>query len=291
MIKSVQGIYSPPAQHWVGDGFPVRTLFDYSRHGPRISPFLLLDHAGPAEFPAASGRRGVGAHPHRGFETVTIVYDGEVSHRDTTGAGGTIGPDEVQWMTAASGLLHEEFHSEAFTQRGGKLEMVQLWVNLPASHKMDEPRYQSLTRQMIPAVPLPNNAGLVRVIAGDYEGQVGAAQTHTPINVWDMRIKAEHNAYLELPQGHTLMVMVVRGSVNVGGSTVHAGQWVQMSRDGTSLNVQANTDATVLLLGGEPIQEPIAGQGPFVMNTREELSQAFGDFYARRFGHIASTTA
>lgn len=288
MNKLVQGIYSPPAQHWVGDGFPVRTLFDYNRHGQSISPFLLLDHAGPMQFEPTSvaKRRGVGAHPHRGFETVTIVYEGEVSHRDTSGAGGTIGPDEVQWMTAASGLLHEEFHSEAFTQRGGRLEMVQLWVNLPARHKMDAPRYQSLTRQSIPSVALPDQAGYVRVIAGNYGGREGAARTHTPINVWDVRLNAQHEAQLQLPPGHTLLVLVVRGAVAVQGRAVHAGQWVQLGREGSDLQLQASTDAAVLVLGGEPINEPIAGQGPFVMNTRQELAQAFGDFYSGRFGQI-----
>ena len=289
MHKSVQGIYSPPPQHWVGNGFPVRTLFDYNRYGARISPFLLLDHAGPVNFPASSEKQGVGAHPHRGFETVTIVYEGEVSHRDTSGAGGTIGPDEVQWMTAASGLLHEEFHSDAFAQRGGKLEMVQLWVNLPARHKMDAPRYQSLTRQSIPSIALPNQAGALRVIAGDYEGHAGAAITHTPINVWDVRLQAQSSVDLALPEGHTLLVMVVRGMVSINGQSAYNGQWLHLSRDGTSLSIDASTNAVLLVLSGEPINEPIAGQGPFVMNTREELSQAYGDFYAGRFGQMTTT--
>ena len=292
MHKSVQGIYSPPPQHWVGNGFPVRTLFDYNRYGARISPFLLLDHAGPvnfpANFPASSEKYGVGAHPHRGFETVTIVYEGEVSHRDTSGARGTIGPDEVQWMTAASGLLHEEFHSDAFAQRGGKLEMVQLWVNLPARHKMDAPRYQSLTRQSIPSIALPNQAGVLRVIAGDYEGHAGAAITHTPINVWDVRLQAQSSVDLALPEGHTLLVMVVRGMVSINGQSAYNGQWLHLSRDGTSLSIDASTNAVLLVLSGEPINEPIAGQGPFVMNTREELSQAYGDFYAGRFGQMTT---
>ncbi len=289
MHKSVQGIHSPPPQHWVGNGFPVRTLFDYNRYGARISPFLLLDHAGPVNFPASSEKQGVGAHPHRGFETVTIVYEGEVSHRDTSGAGGTIGPDEVQWMTAASGLLHEEFHSDAFAQRGGKLEMVQLWVNLPARHKMDAPRYQSLTRQSIPSIALPNQAGALRVIAGDYEGHAGAAITHTPINVWDVRLQAQSSVDLALPEGHTLLVMVVRGMVSINGQSAYNGQWLHLSRDGTSLSIDASTNAVLLVLSGEPINEPIAGQGPFVMNTREELSQAYGDFYAGRFGQMTTT--
>ena len=286
MNKTVQGIYSPPTAHWVGNGFPVRTLFDYNRHGPRISPFLMLDHAGPAQFDPSEVRHGVGAHPHRGFETVTIVYEGEVSHRDTSGAGGTIGPGEVQWMSAASGLLHEEYHSEAFTRRGGLLEMVQLWVNLPAAHKMDAPRYQALTQAHIPEIALPDAAGTVRVIAGDYEGHTGAALTHTPMNVWDVRLNRGAEVDWQLPAGHTLMMMVVRGTVQVNGQELHTGQLAQMSRDGESVQLSARTDAIVLVLGGEPIHEPVAGQGPFVMNTRQELAQAFDDFYAGRFGQM-----
>lgn len=286
MSKTVQGIYSPPMAHWVGNGFPVRTLFDYNRHGPRISPFLMLDHAGPARFEPSEVRHGVGAHPHRGFETVTIVYEGEVSHRDTSGAGGTIGPDEVQWMTAASGLLHEEYHSEDFTRRGGRLEMVQLWVNLPAAHKMDAPRYQALTQANIPEIALPEAAGMVRVIAGDYQGHAGAALTHTPINVWDVRLNRGAEVDFELPVGHTLMVLTVRGAVEVNGQQLVNGQLAQMSRDGAGIQLSASTDAVVLILGGEPIQEPVAGQGPFVMNNRQELAQAFDDFYAGRFGQM-----
>lgn len=275
--------------HWVGNGFPVRTLFDYQRHGPRISPFLMLDHAGPALFEASDVRHGVGPHPHRGFETVTIVYEGEVSHRDTSGAGGTIGPGEVQWMTAARGLLHEEYHSEDFTRRGGRLEMVQLWVNLPAAHKMNASRYQALTQANIPEVALPDGAGTVRVIAGDYESHAGAALTHTPMNVWDVRLQRGADVDLQLPAGHTLMVMVVRGAIEINGQQLLNGQLAQMSRDGEGVQLSASTDAMVLVLGGAPIPEPVAGQGPFVMNTREELAQAFDDFSAGRFGQMPAT--
>ena len=286
MHKSVQAIYMPPMSHWVGNGFPVRTLFDYQRHGPRISPFLMLDHAGPAQFEASDVRHGVGVHPHRGFETVTIVYEGEVSHRDSSGAGGTIGPGEVQWMTAGSGVLHEEYHSEAFSRRGGRLEMVQLWVNLPAAHKMDAPRYQALSHTNIPEIALPDAAGQVRVIAGDYEGHAGAAQTHTPMNVWDVRLHRGASVQLQLPEGHTLMVMAVRGAMQVQGQQLLNGQLAQLSRAGTALTLSADTDATVLILSGAPIEEPVAGQGPFVMNTLEELTQAFADFHAGHFGKM-----
>ncbi len=289
MRKTVQGLFTPPEPHWVGNGFPVRSLFSYTQHGAGISPFLLLDHAGPADFPAGTERRGVGAHPHRGFETVTIVYDGEVSHRDTTGAGGTIGPGEVQWMTAAGGLLHDEFHSEAFTRSGGRLEMVQLWVNLPARHKMDAPHYQALTRADIPEVALPQGAGMLRVIAGDYAGHAGAARTYTPINLWDLRLRRGGEVNLSLPEDHTAMLLVRQGSVRVEGDEAHAGQLLQLSRSGTGLALQALTDAELLLMGGEPIAEPVAGYGPFVMNTRAELTQAFEDFNAGKFGQMPAS--
>lgn len=287
MKRSVQSIHRPPAPHWVGNGFPVRTLFSYHLHGAHISPFLLLDHAGPAEFAPGGEQRGVGAHPHRGFETVTIVYDGEVAHRDSSGGGGTIGPGEVQWMTAARGVLHDEFHSAAFTHRGGTLEMVQLWVNLPARHKLDEPRYQALTQADIPAVTLPAGAGRVRVIAGEFGGQHGAAQTFTPVTVLDAQLQHGGAASFGLPAGHTAMVMVVRGSARVQGEPVHAGQLARLSREG-DFEVVADTDATLLVLGGEPIDEPIAGHGPFVMNSKEELQEAFAAYASGGFGRLTA---
>ncbi|MDT8283744.1 MAG: pirin family protein, partial [Gammaproteobacteria bacterium] len=189
-MKKLTHIRRSEGSHWVGDGFPVRTIFSYNDLAEEISPFLLMDYAGPKQFEPTSRRRGVGAHPHRGFETVTIVYDGEVSHRDTTGAGGTIGTGDVQWMTAGSGILHEEFHSQGYAQRGGRFEMIQLWVNLPASDKMTTPGYQGITNDQIPQIPLPNEAGMLRVIAGQYGAAAGHARTFTPMNVWDMRLQA-----------------------------------------------------------------------------------------------------
>ncbi len=288
-MKKISGLYSAPRPHWVGDGFPVRSLFSYNTHGRQLSPFLLLDHAGPAEFAAASTPRGVGQHPHRGFETVTIVYDGEVAHRDSTGAGGEIGPGDVQWMTAASGILHEEFHSEAFTRRGGRLEMVQLWVNLPASDKMAAPGYQNITNADIPVVPLAGEAGTVRVIAGEFGGQRGPARTHTPMDVWDLRLTRDRHATLDFAQGHTVAMVVLRGTVLFNGSQVaREGQMVLFDRSAGQVELEANADATVLVLAGEPIDEPIAGYGPFVMNTQEELAQAMDDFRSGRFGRIAA---
>jgi len=286
-MKKVLGIYSAPRPHWVGDGFPVRSMFTYNSHGRHLSPFLLLDYAGPVKFEPAAQPRGVGQHPHRGFETVTIVYEGEVEHRDSTGAGGRIGPGDVQWMTAASGILHEEFHSSAFTRNGGTLEMVQLWVNLPASDKMAAPGYQALLDGDIPSVALPGGAGSLRVIAGEYAGHAGPARTFTPINVWDLRLGQGHVSRLHLPEGHTAALIVLRGTVQINGEhIVRDAQMVLLDRAGSDVLLEANSDATVLLLGGAPIDEPIAGYGPFVMNTQEEIHQAITDFNSGRFGQM-----
>lgn len=288
-MKKVLGIYSSPGAHWVGDGFPVRSLFSYDTLGQQLSPFLLLDYAGPADFEPASAPRGVGIHPHRGFETVTIVYKGEVAHQDSTGSGGVIGPGDVQWMTAASGILHQEFHSPAFTQHGGALEMVQLWVNLPAKDKMTAPHYQGIACQQIPSVTLPGEAGSVRVIAGSYEGVTGPAQTFTPVNVWDVRLGQGKQAELTLPEGHTLAVVVLHGTVLVNGEVVREAQMALLEREGGGLVLEANSDATLLVLSGEPIDEPIVGQGPFVMNTQAEISAAMADYRAGRFGRLEQT--
>ena len=287
-MKKILGTYRAPRGHWVGDGFPVRSLFSYDSHGKHLSPFLLLDYAGPAAFKPTDQPRGVGQHPHRGFETVTIVYEGEVEHRDSTGAGGKIGPGDVQWMTAASGILHEEFHSREFTRTGGTLEMVQLWVNLPASDKMSAPGYQTLLDHDIPSVALPNEAGRVRVIAGDYAGHRGPAHTFTPINVWDIRLNQGHDARFSVPEGHTLAIVVLRGTVQVNGTQiVRDAEMVMLDRAGSDVLLEANSDTTVLLLGGEPIDEPIVGHGPFVMNSAAEINQAIVDFNNGRFGQMA----
>ncbi|WP_213953697.1 pirin family protein [Variovorax sp. dw_954] len=289
MLKKIVGVYDAPRGHWVGDGFPVRSLFSYGSHGAELSPFLLLDHAGPANFEPSERPRGVGVHPHRGFETVTIVYEGEVAHRDSTGAGGLIGPGDVQWMTAASGILHEEFHSPAFAQRGGRLEMVQLWVNLPARDKMGAPGYQTLLDAQIPAVELPQGAGRVRVIAGEFDGRQGSARTHTPINVWDLRLAQGGKARLALPVGHTAALVALRGNVTVNGQqSLREAQMLRLDREGDALEIEAGSDAVLLFLGGEPIDEPIVGSGPFVMNSQTEIVQAFDDFSSGRFGRIAA---
>lgn len=287
-MKRVTGTYSAPRPHWVGDGFPARSMFSYNTHGQHLSPFLLLDYAGPYNFPPSDTPRGVGQHPHRGFETVTIVYEGEVAHRDSTGAGGTIGPGDVQWMTAASGILHEEFHTPEFSKRGGTLDMVQLWVNLPAQDKMGAPGYQTLLDAQIPSVELPDGAGRVRVIAGHFDSHAGPARTHTPMDVWDIRLRQGHHAELPVADGRTLALVVLKGTVRInGGHPVGEAQLVTFDRSGEDVFVDADSDATVLLLSGEPIDEPVVGYGPFVMNSQAEIAQAVNDFNSGRFGQIA----
>jgi quercetin 2,3-dioxygenase len=285
--KAVLGVYPSPKGHWVGDGFPVRSLFSYDNLGKHLSPFLLLDYAGPAQFSPAARPRGVGEHPHRGFETVTIVYQGEVAHRDSVGNSGLIGPGDVQWMTAASGILHEEFHSPAFTRDGGALEMAQLWVNLPAEHKMTAPQYQTLLDANIPRVDLAAGAGSVRVIAGHYQGRGGPAGTFSPLNVWDVRLQAGHTTSLSVPEGHTAAVAVLRGSVMVNGSRrVVDAELLVLDRAGDEVNIEAHANSTLLFLSGVPIPEPIVGYGPFVMNSREEIETAMRDFQSGKFGRM-----
>ena len=285
-MKSLDTILRNDAGHWVGDGFPVRSLFSYHGDTKAISPFLLFDYAGPWNFEPTSGQpRGVGEHPHRGFETVTIVYDGEVSHRDNAGGGGTIGSGEVQWMTAGSGVLHEEFHSPGFSKSGGPFRMVQLWVNLPAKDKMTPPAYQAITRNMIPEVAL--EGGRARIIAGELGGTKGPARTFTPINLWDVRLDADAEIILPLPDGHNAMVAVLSGHVTIDGSGVGEAEIARLSANGEGVAIRADGDAVLLIMTGEPIDEPVFGHGPFVMNTEGEIRQAIADFNSGRFGAMA----
>jgi len=287
-VKKLRCIQRSVDRHWVGDGFPVRTLFAYPNLGPVLSPFLLLDYAGPMEFSPTNARRGVGEHPHRGFETVTIVYEGEVEHRDSSGGGGSIGPGDVQWMTAASGLVHEEFHGRDFARRGGMFEMVQLWVNLPAKDKMAAPRYQGILNSQIPAVSLPDAQGTVRVIAGEFAGARGPAKTFTPIHVWDLRLAGDQRTDLTVPDGWTTALVVLKGAVRVNGSEpVGAAEVGLFDRARTRIGIDSAKGAMALLLSGEPIDEPIVGRGPFVMNSPEEIRQAIADYQSGKMGHLS----
>jgi hypothetical protein len=252
-----------------------------------MSPFLMLDYAGPHQFPITTERKGVGSHPHRGFETVTIVYEGEVSHQDSTGKSGTIGPGEVQWMTAGAGILHEEFHSENFAQNGGNLRMVQLWVNLPAAHKMVEPGYQAIFNQQIPDFELDNNVGSARVIAGSYFQYQGPAKTFTPMNVIDFTLKKGNSLTIPAPDGWTTSLVIMHGAIQAHeGEIARDAQMLMFSAEGQDFQITAIEDSVALLISGEPIDEPIVGHGPFVMNTQAEIVQAIDDFNSGKFGRI-----
>ena len=283
-MKKIVSIHRGPPAHWVGNGFHVSSLFTYDQQPEAFSPFLLLDYGAPEQFPPSSERRGVGQHPHRGFETVTVAYQGGVEHRDSAGNHGTIGPGDVQWMTAASGIVHEEWHESEFTRRGGTMEMAQLWVNLPAKHKMAAPAYQDIRSEQIPVVDLGDGSS-VRVIAGEFRGARGPARTFTPINVWDARLKAGARAELEFPAGYTTLLAVLKGRVFVnGGETAGPAELVVLERAGRRAVLESDGDATVLVLNGEPIDEPVVGYGPFVMNTQAEIRKAFTDFHSGRLG-------
>ncbi len=287
-MKKLSFIQRNNQRHWVGDGFPVRSIFSYNDRAAEFSPFLLLDYAGPATFPPTTQRKGVGEHPHRGFETVTIVYDGEVEHRDSSGGGGVIGPGDVQWMTAAGGLVHEEYHGAGYAKRGGPFEMVQLWVNLPAKHKMTTLGYQGITSAQIPRVELPDSAGSVRVIAGNYEGTKGPARTFTPVNVWDVRVNKGKRATFNVPAGYTTGLLVLRGGVRLaGGESVGEAELAMLERSGETFTVEASENTTLLLLNGQPLNEPVVGHGPFVMNTRAEIQQAIIDYQNGKMGQMA----
>jgi quercetin 2,3-dioxygenase len=288
--KEVVEVRPPPESHWVGDGFRVRSMFTYAEDPESTSPFLLLDYGAPMVFSPTTDRRGVGPHPHRGFETVTVAFQGEVDHRDSVGNHGRLRAGDVQWMTAASGILHEELQSEEFSRRGGPFEMAQLWVNLPRAHKMGKPGYQDIAASRIPVVALPGGAGSARVVAGELLGVRGPARTFTPVEMADVAVVAGSEVELSLPDGHTSLVLVRRGPVSVEGSPpVPAEHLVVLSRAGTTFRVRALADAALLLLGGEPIDEPVVGHGPFVMNTWEEISRAIHDVAAGRFGTLRSS--
>ncbi len=284
-MKVIKRIVRDVQQHWVGDGFPVRSLFSYGG-GNEFDPFLLLDYAGPHEFSASSGKRGVDVHPHKGFETVTILYEGELAHRDSSGGSGRLGPGDVQWMTAGNGIVHEEYHSEEFTRQGGTLEMVQLWVNLAAKDKPTPAKYQDLRDNQFPRVQLNDGAGTARVIAGDFNGTKGQASTFSPINVWDLQLAAGKSATLKVPVGHTTSLIVQKGNAAVNESPMKAVELALFDRDGDSITIDSETETQVLVLTGEPLDEPVVGQGPFVMNTREEIHDAIRDYQAGKMGQL-----
>lgn len=277
--RKIEIITKGNGRHWVGDGFSVNSMFSYN-NALNLSPFLLLDYAEPVDFPPSDTPLGVDQHPHRGFETVTIVYHGELQHSDTAGNSGKIGPGDVQWMTAARGILHEEKHSDDFTRNGGKLEMVQLWVNLPAKYKMDDPHYQEISNSKIPVVSLEDEAGSLRVIAGSFAGMKSPAETYTPINIYDIRLKANKSLSIPVEDGFNAILLVLSGKVNIDDTLINSSELAVFATKGNTIEINSDSDATLLLMNGEAINEPVVGSGPFVMNTEDEIKQAFNDFRA-----------
>jgi redox-sensitive bicupin YhaK (pirin superfamily) len=286
-MKTLKFIKQSNGSHWVGDGFPVRNIFSYEDIADEISPFLLMDYAGPKNFAPTEKKLGVGEHPHRGFETVTILYEGEVEHRDSGGGGGKIGPGEVQWMTAGAGVVHEEYHGRDFAKKGGTFEVVQLWVNLPKKDKMTEPRYQALTKETIPEVVLPNGDGVVRVIAGEYHEEKGPASTFSPINLWDVRLYDGKTCDFEFEENETVCAFVLSGEiVTSDGHHIHEAEMGVFDESGSKVAFKAIQNSKVLILNGTKLNEPIVGYGPFVMNTEAEIRQAYADYRSGKMGKL-----
>ena len=285
--RKIEGVYRAPGLHWVGDGFRVRGYFSsIPRAFEKLNPFLLLDYHPPYDYAPSERPRGVGVHPHRGFETVTIAWQGSVAHHDSTGSGGVIGPGDMQWMTAASGILHKEYHEQSYARRGGPFHMAQLWVNLPKAHKMSPPRYQSITADRMGLVTLPEGSGFVRVLAGEYQGVSGPARTFTPITVLDIRLNASGVADFILPANHNAGLLVMKGAVTINGAKATLENFVVFENTGERIRIESEAEAQLLLLSGEPIDEPIVQYGPFVMTSEREILQAFADYEAGKFGQL-----
>ncbi|MDE0535105.1 pirin family protein [Tenacibaculum sp. L6] len=285
--RSIERVVKPGAPHFVGDGFRVHNFIPGSSSMQRMDPFIMLDYNSKYNFPPTDKPKGVGVHPHRGFETVTIAYKGRVEHGDSAGGGGIIGEGDVQWMTAASGVLHKEFHETQWSKTGGEFQMVQLWVNLPAKDKMSPPKYQAIANAEMAKVQLPNNEGEVEVIAGDYEGNKGPASTFSPVNMFNVRLKKGAKTQLTFPAHYTTSILAVEGSVKVNETeNVLQDHFALFANDGDTFALEALEDTVVLVLSGEPLNEPIAAYGPFVMNTQEELVEAFQDFNTGKFGYL-----
>ena len=285
--KSIQQILPPPAPHMVGDGFRVHNFFPtgYNIGKNRMSPFFMMDYNSKIDFSPRENPRGVGVHPHRGFETVTIAYHGKVAHHDSTGNSGVISEGDVQWMTAASGILHKEYHEEEFSKKGGPFQMIQLWVNLPAKDKMSKPKYQAITNDQLSKYQL-DNGGVVEVIAGEFKGVKGAASTFTPIEMYNAKIKKGAAVTFDLPENFNTGILVVEGAVKVNGEKAPADNFILFKNEGETISIEAEEDSILFVISGKPINEPIAAYGPFLMNTNEELEQALEDFNKGKFGYL-----
>lgn len=288
-IRNIELIVAPGQPHFVGDGFRVHTFIPggYRMGMKRMDPFIMMDYNSKHYFPPTDQPRGVSVHPHRGFETVTIAYKGKVAHHDSSGGGGIIGEGDVQWMTAASGILHKEYHEENFSKQGGDFQMVQLWVNLPAKDKMSTPKYQAIAHSQMKKYNLPENGGTIEIIAGEYQGQKGSASTFSPVHLMNARLKKGGKASFDFPAHYNTALLVIEGGVRVNDQEdVPADHFVLFANDGSSFTLAGNENTTVLVLSGEPLNEPIAAHGPFVMNTQQEIIQAIEDFNKGKFGFL-----
>lgn len=288
VTKKVEIIVAPREPHFVGDGFRVHNFIPgaYRMDRERMDPFIMLDYNSAFYFPPSEEPKGVGVHPHRGFETVTIAYKGSVSHADSSGGGGVIAEGDVQWMTAASGILHKEFHEEKFSREGGEFQMVQLWVNLPASEKMSKPKYQAISNEEMKRVDLEDGKGFIEVIAGTYKNVTGPASTFTPVNMMNAKLTKGGKADFSFPAEFTTAMLVIKGNIIVNGEQVETDHFVLFENEGETFNIEALDDAVVLVLSGKPIKETIVSHGPFVMNSREEIAQAFKDYNEGKFGYL-----
>lgn len=289
ITRNIEVVVSPGAPHYVGDGFRVHNFIPGSRNldMKRMDPFILMDYNSKFYFPPSKQQRGVGVHPHRGFETVTIAYKGKVAHHDSSGGGGVIAEGDVQWMTAASGILHKEYHEENFSREGGDFQMVQLWVNLPAKDKMSKPKYQSITNVQMAKYDLPDNHGTVEVIAGDYRGMKGSATTFSPLHLLNARLNKGGKASFEFPENYNTALLVIEGSIKVNDTeTVPTDHLALFENKGTAFTLEATENAVVLVLSGEPINEPVVSHGPFVMNSKQEIIQAIEDYNMGKFGYL-----
>ena len=285
--KKIEQILAPLPPHMVGDGFRVHNFFPngYKLGNKRMSPFFLLDYNSKVDFSPREEPRGVGVHPHRGFETVTIAYHGKVAHNDSTGNSGVISEGDVQWMTAASGILHKEYHEEEFSKKGGPFQMIQLWVNLPAKDKMSKPKYQAITNDQLGKYQL-DNGGVIEVIAGEFKGIKGAASTFTPIEMYNANIKKGGSVTFDLPENFNTGILVVEGSVKVNGEFAPVDNFILFKNEGETISIEAAEDSILFVISGEPINEPIAAYGPFLMNTHSELEEALDDFNKGKFGYL-----
>lgn len=284
--KQVSAVLNPPAPHMVGDGFRVHNFFP-SGYKLKMSPFFLLDYNAKIEFSARNEPRGVGVHPHRGFETVTIAYNGAVAHHDSAGNSGVIYPGDIQWMTAASGILHKEYHEKEFSKKGGIFQMVQLWVNLPATFKMSKPKYQGLKQSQLQKFPLPDGGGTVEVIAGKYNDVSGSATTFSPIEMYNARLNKDANVNFSFSATYNTAFIVIEGKVKINDTEIaNADQLIHFKNEGEEISVYAEENSVVLILSGQPIDEPIAQYGPFLMNTPEEIQQAIADYNHGKFGYL-----